>query len=392
MTCFFLLDKQKIKIIYFYNKSFSMVYNGVPVFAVNVDDPGCSISTMSLVDDPAMSIDMVCFSKEQKMNFSIQDESQHNILTCLVRVDFPILRLTEDGDPYYIVFSKETAKVLCQRLMTDGMQQNISLQHNGKLIQGIQLQEVFIKDTEKGISPIGFEDAADGSLMGVYHIEDEALWNDCIEGRFKGISIESLLCIEEFKKKCNKKIKKNIMSKIKDALKRLLMEFNTLSTDKAELYWEEDTELMVGYKVFVEDESGNKVPALDGEYISDENKIKVAGGVVTEIERREVDDMPVNVPAEKKDTMAEPVVEEPKEEPAKEEPKNDNTDKTAELEKRIADLESKIAELETKLVEIATTPAAQPVMDEFENIKKIETTGDKKLDKRIAIAKALREN
>ena len=369
-----------------------MVYNNIPVFAINVDDPECSISTMSLVDDPAMSIDMVCFSKEQKMNFSIQDESQHNILTCLVRVDFPILRLTEDGNPYYIVFNKDTAKVLCQRLMKDGMQQNISLQHNGKLIDGIQLQEVFIKDTEKGISPVGFEDAADGSLMGVYHITDDALWNDCIEGRFKGISIESLLGIEEFKKKCNKKTKKNSMSKIKDALKRLLMEFNTLSTNIAELYWEEDTELMVGYKVFVEDESGNKVPAMDGEYISDENKIKVAGGVVTEIERREVDDMPVNVPVEKKEeTMEEPVMdqptEQPQEEPAMEEPKDD---KVAELETRIADLEAKLAELESKLAEIATTPAAQPVMDEFENIKKIGKTGDKSLDKRLAIAAALR--
>ena len=369
-----------------------MVYNNIPVFAINVDDPECSISTMSLVDDPAMSIDMVCFSKEQKMNFSIQDESQHNILTCLVRVDFPILRLTEDGNPYYIVFNKDTAKVLCQRLMKDGMQQNISLQHNGKLIDGIQLQEVFLKDSSKGISPIGFEDAADGSLMGVYHITDDALWNDCIEGRFKGISIESLLGIEEFKKKCNKKTKKNSMSKIKDALKRLLMEFNTLSTNIAELYWEEDTELMVGYKVFVEDESGNKVPAMDGEYISDENKIKVAGGTVTEIERREVDDMPVNVPVEKKEeTMEEPVMdqptEQPQEEPAMEEPKDD---KVAELETRIADLEAKLAELESKLAEIATTPAAQPVMDEFENIKKIGKTGDKSLDKRLAIAAALR--
>ena len=374
-----------------------MVYNNIPIFAVNVDDPGCSISTMSLVDDPAMSIDMVCFSKEQKMNFSIQDESKHNILTCLVRVDFPILRLTEDGNPYYIVFNKENAKVLCQRLMTDGMQQNISLQHNGKLIQGIQLQEVFIKDSSLGISPVGFEDAADGSLMGVYHIEDEALWNDCIEGRFKGISIESLLGIEEFKKKCNKKTKKNNMSKIKEMLKKLLMEFNSLSTNIAELYWEEDTELMVGYKVFVEDESGNKVPAMDGEYISDENKIKVAGGTVTEIEKREVDDMPVNVPAEKKEeTMEEPAKEEPaKEEPAEqpaEQPKDDNTEKVAELEKKVADLETKLADLEAKLAEIATAPAAQPVIDEFENIKKRGTTGDKKLDKRIAIAQALKEN
>lgn len=376
-----------------------MVYNNIPVFSVNVDDPGCSISAMSLVDDPAMSIDMVCFSKEQNMKFSIQDETQHNILTCLVRVDFPILRVTPDGNPYYIVFNKDTAKVLCQRLMKDGMQQNISLNHNGKLIQGIQLQEVFIKDTEKGISPVGFEEAADGSLMGVYHITDDELWNDCIEGRFKGISIESLLGIEDFKK-CNKKNKKkNNMSKLKDMIKKILLEFNTLSTDKAELYWEEDTELMVGYKVFVEDESGNKVPAMDGEYISDENKIKVAGGVVTEIEKKEVDDMPVNVPAEKKEeTMEEPVKEEPvveepaKEEPATEEPKDDNTEKVAELEKKVADLEAKIAELETKLAEIATTPAAQPVMDEFENVKKTTSTGDKKLDKRIAIAQALKEN
>lgn len=376
-----------------------MVYNGVPIFAVNVDDPGCSISTMSLVDDPAMSIDMVCFSKEQKMNFSIQDEVQHNILTCLVRVDFPILRVTPDGNPYYIVFNKDTAKVLCQRLMKDGMQQNISLQHSGKLIQGIQLQEVFIKDTEKGISPVGFEEAADGSLMGVYHIEDDALWNDCIEGRFKGISIESLLGIEDFKK-CNKKNKKkNNMSKLKDMIKKLLLEFNTISTDKAELYWEEDTELMVGYKVFVEDESGNKVPAMDGEYISDENKIKVEGGVVTEIEKKEIDDMPAEVPAEKKeDVMEEPAVEEPakeepaKEEPTAEEPKDDNTEKVAELEKKVADLETKLADLEAKLAEIATAPAAQPVMDEFENVKKITSTGDKKLDKRIAIAQALKEN
>lgn len=369
-----------------------MVYNNIPVFAVNVDSEDCTITTISLVDEPAMELQMQMFDKKETVKFSLQDEVKHNIVSCIVRTDFPILRLTPEGNPYYIVFNRETSEILCQRLMRDGFQQNISLDHNGKLIEGIQLQEVFIKDSNRGISPIGFEEAAEGSLFGVYHITDDALWKDCIEGRFGGVSLESYIDLQKFNKIDNKKNNRFSMNKIKNILRKLLLEFNTLSTDKAELYWEEDTELMVGYKVFVEDESGNKVPAMDGEYISDENKIKVAGGVVTEIERREVDDMPVNVPAEKKNTMAEPVVEEPKEEPAKEEPKDDNTDKTAELEKRIADLEAKIAELETKLVEIATTPAAQPVMDEFENIKKIGTTGDKKLDKRIAIAKALREN
>ena len=375
-----------------------MLYNGIPVFAVNVESEDCTITTISLVDEPAMELQMQMFDKKETVKFSLQDEVKHNIVSCIVRTDFPILRLTPEGNPYYIVFNRETSEILCQRLMRDGFQQNISLDHNGKLIEGIQLQEVFIKDSNRGISPIGFEEAAEGSLFGVYHITDDQLWKDCIEGRFGGVSLESYIDLQKFNKIDNKKTK-NIMSKIKDALKRLLMEFNTLSTDKAELYWEEDTELMVGYKVFVEDESGNKVPAMDGEYISDENKIKVAGGVVTEIEKKEVDDMPAEVPAEKKeDVMEEPAKEEPakeepaKEEPTTEEPKDDNTEKVAELEKKVADLETKLADLEAKLAEIATAPAAQPVIDEFENIKKRGTTGDKKLDKRIAIAQALKEN
>ena len=375
-------------------------FNNRPIFLANVDADDCTITTISLVDDPAMELPMYCFDKEMA-SFSMQDEMQHNIISCIVRTDYPILRLTPDGNPYYIVFNKETSKKLCQKLMKDGFQQCISLDHNGKLIEGIQLQEVFIKDSEKGISPKGFEDAAEGSLFGIYHITDEQLWQDCLDGKFGGVSMETWFDIQNFHK--TNKGKVNMANKIKEALKRLLMEFNNLSTDKAELYWEEDSELMVGYKVFVEDEAGNKVPAADGEYISDDNVIKVEGGVVTEIEKKE--DAPEETQEEVKEDAQEAqeevmeavqeevqeTVEETQETPA-ETPENKEEDKTAELEKRVADLEAKIAELETKLIEIATAPAAEPVVDEFEKVTKKSTTGDKKLDKRIAIAQALKQN
>ena len=254
-----------------------MVYNNIPIFAVNVESEDCTITTISLVDEPAMELQMQMFDKKDTVKFSLQDEVKHNIVSCIVRTDFPILRVTPEGNPYYIVFNRETSEILCRRLMRDGFQQNISLDHSGKLIEGIQLQEVFLKDSSKGISPIGFEEAAEGSLFGVYHITDDQLWKDCIEGRFGGVSLESYIDLQKFNKIDNKKNNRFSMNKIKNILRKLLLEFNALSTDKAELYWEEDTERMVGYKVFVEDESGNKVPAMDGEYISDENKIKVAG-------------------------------------------------------------------------------------------------------------------
>ena len=373
-------------------------YKGLPIFRLNVmdDDPG--ITTVSLVEFPAMEMPMVMFSEDKKnMNFSIQDESKHNILTLIARTDFPVLRLTEDGNPYYVIFTKEVTEKLCQKLMKEGFSQNISKDHSGKLIDGIQLQEVFLKDISKGINPTGYEDAADGSLFGIYHITDEALWKDCLEGKFTNVSLESYFKLEQFSKIKNNKL---FMNKIKNILKQLLLEFNSLSTNIADLYWEEDTELMVGYKVFVEDAEGNKIPAEDGEYISDENKIKVEGGVVTEIEAKEADDTPAEekpaeeeVPAEEK-----PAEEMAEETPAEEAPATEETpateegeDKTAELEKRVAYLEAKIAELEAKLVEIGTAPAATPVVDEFEKINKTVTTGDKKLDKRIAIAAALKK-
>lgn len=366
-------------------------FNDRPIFLADVDSEDCTITTISLVEYPAMELPMYCFDKEM-VRFSMQDEMKHNIISCIVRTDYPILRLTEDGNPYYIMFNKETSEKLCQKLMRDGFQQNVSLDHNGELISGIQLQEVFIKDSEKGISPKGFEDAAEGSLFGIYHITDEQLWNDCLEGRFGGVSLESYLRLQTFKN-INIKNKNNHMSKIKEVLKQLLMEFNSLSTNIADLYWEEDTELMVGYKVFVEDEAGNKVPAADGEYVSDENVIKVEGGVVTEIEKKE--ENPEETKEEVQEETQEEAMEEVQEtvEETVETPENspeNNEDKTAELEKRVADLEAKIAELESKIVDIATTPAAAPVIDEFEKVTKKTSTGDKKLDKRIAIAQALK--
>lgn len=375
------------------------MYKDRPIFMVNIPDENEGIYTISLVDKPAMELPMFCFS-ESKMKFSMEDEVKHNIISCIVRCDYPILRVTEDGNPFYIVFNRETSEKLCQKLMTNGHQQNISLDHNGKLIDGIQLQEVFIKDSSKGISPVGFEDAADGSLFGIYHIESEELWNDCVSGKFGGVSLESYCRLGEFSKITINKNKNN-MSRIKDMLKNILMEFSKVATDKGELVWDEDGDLEVGTAVFVETD-GERTPAEDGEYTTEDSVIKVEGGVVTAIEKKEA---PAETPAEETETPAEEEKKEemeeetetPAETPAEEtetpaeEVKDEKDEKIAELEDRIAALEAKIEEITAKLVEIATTPAAEPIVEEFDKVTKTKTTGDKNLDKRIALAAALKD-
>jgi len=364
------------------------LFNNLPIFRVNVDNDNCTITTISLVDSPAMEVDMILF-KNDRFHFST-DNLHHNIMCCIVRTDYPILR-EQDGNPFYIVFDKQTTEKLAKKLMRDGYQQNVSLDHSGNLISGITLQEVFLKDSEKGISPVGFENCGEGSLFGIYHIEDNELWGKCVAGEFHGVSLESYLSLEKFEKLDKTNInKKTTMSKIKEKLKALLLEFNSLSTDRADLFWEEDTELNVGYKVFVENDN-QKVPAPDGEYLSD-NKIKVENGIVTEIEKIEeigkIENEEVEVDLgcqkDKKDKLEE-VNEEVKEEV--------NVNDTKILEDRISALENKIEEIIRRLSDIEMTPAAPPVVEEFEKVtltEKSRKTGIREIDRQLSFADRLK--
>ena len=61
---------------------------------------------------------------------------------------------------------------------------------------------MFIKDSENGISPKGFEDYEDGSLFAEFHIENDEIWEQIKNGTYKGFSLAGVfdLIPEEFKK------------------------------------------------------------------------------------------------------------------------------------------------------------------------------------------------
>ena len=366
---------------------------GIPVYLLSVDDPNATIQTVSLVECPATGLPLYCFEKEEKYKFST-DELKHNIISCIVRVDYPILRTSADGEPYYVVFNKQTSEMLCQKLLKDGFQQNISLDHNGQLIEGIQLEQVFIKDSSRGIVPSGFESAADGSLFGIYHITDESLWSDCVSGRFGGVSLESLFKlipisnIDE-RKKLNQYKMSNKISKIKEAVKKLLLQFSELETDKGILSWEDELPLDVGMAVYI-----NDLPAPDGEYVYEDKCYVVVEGKISEV--KPVEPAPMEDPKpEQMEEDPKPMEEDPK--PMEEDPKPEVTipaeveARIVALEEKIKELTDKIMELTDKVAELSTTPASNPVMEEFENATKLkDITDDKKLNKRIALAAALK--
>lgn len=194
---------------------------------------------------------------------------------------------------------------------------------------------------------------------------------------------------------------------IKTKLAKLLLQFATVKTDKAVLEYDGE-ELAVGTEVFITDENGERKPAEDGNYVTeDEKTIVVTDGKVTEILEKEEEVKPEEeTPAEEtteevtaeEETPAEEVAEEPKDEPA-EEPKDELNERLTALEAKVNDLGNRMEELiaiveklvdkseadnvtvEERLSKIEKMSAAKPVEKELELAKTSRKTGDAKTDR-----------
>ena len=176
----------------------------------------------------------------------------------------------------------------------------------------------------------------------------------------------------------------SLMSKLKEKIKALLMQYAAVSTDKGNLIYNTDM-LEVGSEVFVEDENGENVPAADGEYILEDGRtVVVAEGKVTEIKEKE------EAPAEPETPAAEQMADETTETPAEPEMPAEDEKVTA-LEERVAALETQLADVIAKLAEIQTTPAASPAEEEFDNIKKPKVDPKNKMAAVAAAYRAAKE-
>lgn len=262
--------------------------NGLDIYEAKINDEIDGMYTISIVDYPAVERDFVCFKEQNKeqMKFSIENEEKQNITGVVMLADTPIYRRNGDYE-YYITYSKETIAKMAEKYLKDGMQNNVSLMHNGELITGINMLEIYIKDSSKGIEPNFIEDVPDGSLMATFHVEDSDLWEQIKNGDvLNGFSLEGFFSIEE--KMNNNKINKDKnMSKIAKFVKSL-MQFGEIATDKGNLYWDGEGELAVGVEVYVDGEEDEKIVAEDGDYKIEGKTIVVVDGKVSEINEDEV--------------------------------------------------------------------------------------------------------
>ena len=165
--------------------------NGLPVYIAQIDNSEEGILDISLVDCPAVKRDFVLFSQD-KMNFSIQSEEKRIISGVVMLADTPIYRKSPTAGEYYIVFTRDIIEMMVEKMSFEGKLNNITLNHNGQLVEGVTLVELFIKDSSKGLNPNYLSDVTEGSLIASYKVENEDIWNQIKAGEFRGFSLSGI--------------------------------------------------------------------------------------------------------------------------------------------------------------------------------------------------------
>ena len=171
--------------------------NGYPIFKAELTPETEGVFAVSFVDEPAMEVPFLAFDREKEpMLFSVQNEEQRLVLGCIIRADFPILRKDAKGGYFYITFSKEVIREIARRYVENGYTSNFDLYHDhDQIVDGIRLEELFVKDTSRGIDPAGFSEVADGSLFACYRILNDAVWEKIKQGDFGGLSMEAIVAL-----------------------------------------------------------------------------------------------------------------------------------------------------------------------------------------------------
>jgi hypothetical protein len=169
----------------------------LPIYNAIIDDACTGIDRISLVQMPAVESNFLAFAKEKKQMMFNANEEQQMITGVLMRADFPIYRNDAQLGEYYIQFSKETIKTMAEKLLVDCHQNWVNIEHmENSDIQGVDMVELYIKDSSKGITPVGFDEISDGSLFATFKVRNPLVW-DCIKnGTFLGFSIEGVFSYE----------------------------------------------------------------------------------------------------------------------------------------------------------------------------------------------------
>jgi hypothetical protein len=177
------------------------------------------IDAISIVESPAIESNFIALNSH-KVEFKTADTEKRILLGPALIPNKPIYR-NQDGEEFYVYFSKSTIEQASQLYLKKGNQSNATLEHQLK-INGVTLVESWIKvDMEKDKSAVyGMTDPV-GTWMVALKVDSPEIWDEYVKsGKVKGFSIEGYFADKstEMSKVSKEEV---ILSELKKLLKNI---------------------------------------------------------------------------------------------------------------------------------------------------------------------------
>lgn len=193
-------------------EQFDYDVTGLPVYK----DPGL-LRTGKTENRYAEVFDDFKGELKQSQRFAT-DTEKHIVLGPAMIPDMKIFRKDNQGNPYYVFFSADTIKMICEKYMKNKFIDNNDLEHDGQAASDVYVFESWIKesmDYDKG-NAYGFSDLPVGTWFVSMKINNPKVWEDIKNKTLNGFSVSGFFeevaqfCREEMFLKEVAKIIKNI--------------------------------------------------------------------------------------------------------------------------------------------------------------------------------------
>lgn len=147
------------------------------------------IDAVSLVDAPAIEENFIALNKEYKMDLAEVDSEKRILMGAALIPNKQIYR-KNGKDEFYVFFSEATVKQASELFLKNGNQSNATLEHKAKFDGATVVESWIIDNPDMDKSKqYGFS-LPKGTWMISMKIEDDKVWNDVKDGKYKGFSIE----------------------------------------------------------------------------------------------------------------------------------------------------------------------------------------------------------
>lgn len=165
-------------------------------FELFVEDSDLDIQQIALVEHPAIEVNFLAFSKDEKNKQIFHFNEEKRIVTGPVLVPDKRIYRYSDGFEYYVYFGQETIEKVAHEFL--GNINRFNIEHE-KEVEGVKIIESWVK------SDLEFDKsvALDMPLLPVgtwfisAKIDDDETWQNVKNGQFHGFSLEGTFTLKE---------------------------------------------------------------------------------------------------------------------------------------------------------------------------------------------------